>query len=558
MTSAPDDKKYDRRLCLILIVVLAIGYAALQNGRWVPVSDGDFYVPLARNIARGEGYYFNRQPVKVAPPGWPVLVAAAMRVWPSFWLINLLPMACSLAAAGLWYRVLRRLGSARRSFLVVLVSALLFWSYHLTVVLHSEALFGLLLAAAVLLAFQINERKALGWRLPLLLAVCAALPLARWIGLLSWLIVGGVLLSGQLRPRLNRHWISFVLSTAVIVGVFVAARRAVDRPAPPPPSGPTTQRAAPAPVPVASSSSFAVMPRIDVDTYLGRLSRSGMWVADVLWMPCQVGISWGPLGLVANVVGWCLIGLYVVALLRGARRRQWVWVGVFLYCGALCLRWRWVNARYLITLTPFLILAILMGLDWLSGLARSRPWRTSWRAARASFVGSLLACNLALMAVDVWIARSRDFHGRYYGGQAKGVIAAARWLNQRRVADGELAVSKGYVNIGRRRLNGFGLNAMILLTDRLVLYVPGRVCNGPPNRRLLKWAGREGVRYYLYRPPVSPWRVWHFRMPWLQRTVTGKPVAENPYWELYELKDGAAVRVDLPVGSDSPRRVPGM
>ena len=67
------------------------------------------------------------------------------------------------------------------------------------------------------------------------------------------------------------------------------------------------------------------------------------------------------------------------------------------------------------------------------------------------------------------------------------------------------------------------------------------------------------MRYYLYYPPVSPWRVWHFRMPWLQRMVTGETaIPNNPHWVLYALEDGRAVKVDPPPSGDWPTRLPGL
>src|SRR6185295_11272654 len=69
--SAPnhDDRKY----FFITIASLICIYALLQNRYWVPSGDSEVYISIARNIARGDGYTFNGQPVQMVPPGWPVV-----------------------------------------------------------------------------------------------------------------------------------------------------------------------------------------------------------------------------------------------------------------------------------------------------------------------------------------------------------------------------------------------------------------------------------------------------------------------------------------------------
>jgi len=97
-----------------------------------------------------------------------------------------------------------------------------------------------------------------------------------------------------------------------------------------------------------------------------------------------------------------------------------------------------------------------------------------------------------------------------------------------------------------------------MLLDMPIRVVPASICAGEPNEKLAEWAREENVRFFLYRPPVSPWRLWHFRVPWLQEKLTGTKPANNPYWVLYELRDGVFARVDPPAIRNWPRQVPGM
>jgi hypothetical protein len=113
------------------------------------------------------------------------------------------------------------------------------------------------------------------------------------------------------------------------------------------------------------------------------------------------------------------------------------------------------------------------------------------------------------------------------------------------VKDGEISVNVFYVNLGRQRPNGEGLRTMILLTDRAVRGGPVG-CTGEPNEALLKWAGKYDVKYYLYRPPVSPWRALHFKLKRVQQILTGKEdIPENESWVLFELSKNGSHKVDL-------------
>jgi hypothetical protein len=134
-------------------------------------------------------------------------------------------------------------------------------------------------------------------------------------------------------------------------------------------------------------------------------------------------------------------------------------------------------------------------------------------------------------------------------------------VNERGIADGDVAVSSVYGNLGRERPNGEGLRSMFMLTGKGIRSVPKRVCTAEPDDELLRWAQLQGrnVKFYLYRPPVSPWRALHFKIRWVQEKLTGKKdIPENPSWVLYELSKDSARKVELPAVSDWPRRVPGM
>ena len=78
-----------RRILALLVAI----FLALHNPYWIRHGDSEVFLSLARNIAGGQGYRFNSQPVAIVPPGWPLVLAAAMKFTTSLALLKLLPMA---------------------------------------------------------------------------------------------------------------------------------------------------------------------------------------------------------------------------------------------------------------------------------------------------------------------------------------------------------------------------------------------------------------------------------------------------------------------------------
>src|SRR4051794_38204171 len=84
----------DWALWLVTMVTVVSLLVPLINPYWVPVSDSDAYLAIGRSLALGQGYTFNGHPVAVVPPGWPLILAAAMQVTTSFWCLKLMLLAC--------------------------------------------------------------------------------------------------------------------------------------------------------------------------------------------------------------------------------------------------------------------------------------------------------------------------------------------------------------------------------------------------------------------------------------------------------------------------------
>jgi hypothetical protein len=225
-------------------------------------------------------------------------------------------------------------------------------------------------------------------------------------------------------------------------------------------------------------------------------------------------------------------------------------------------------------LKPVVIVATLFVALVLANLLRKRLSERSidriCSALLATFAVSLVLCNGALWAVDAYVARSRDFYTRYEAGLNKDLIAACKWLNEAH-PEAQVAISRRYYNMGRLKANSeLGTRIAAMLTDRSILRVPDNYVKAPGpeyvrdprrNENFVEWARQLDIKYVLFQPKVSPWRVFHFRMAWLQARMSDDPIDDTGAgWRLYEIPpDGdAARRVQIPSAENWPTRVPGM
>ena len=556
-TAQPGEWKH----CLAAMLLLWLAYLLIENALWHPGPDTAYYISVSRSLAQHGTFTFNGLPVGKIPPLWPLLLAAAMKLSASFRFLNLIPAAFLVGASGFWYYVLRRFASPGKSLGAVLLSGLLFYWYSAAVDLRSEGLFCFLLAAALLLAMQFAEGRQQAWRIAIVAFLCALMVCVRWAGLTAVFPVAAAMAAGQLKPRLNRQCIGVAIVILSTIGSFLILRHTLA--ALPGMSGRPMRQADPdfgagedmdgAPI----VSMQAVIDPKGLRDMGGRIAASGKWITSLLWMPMFLGVTSRSVGILTNTVGWLLILLFGCCLYHHAQRRQWLWVGVLLYCVAIVARWAVVNPRYLVPIAPSALLGAWLGIDAVA--ARFRRLTKPCKIAAVLFVASIALCNSALWAIDLYITHSPDFYSKYLAGETEQLIAAADYLNSRNVQDGQISVSPYYLNLGRQRPNGQGWRCMHLLTGRGIHVISRKMCTGEPNKALLNWAPTKGIKYYLYRPPVSPWRAHHFRVAWLQRLLTGqKDIPENPSWVLYELTRHNATLIELPKVPKYPRRVPGM
>src|SRR5438034_1147540 len=154
------------RVWAITVAVIAAAYLLLVNPYWVPGGDSELYLAAGRSLAQGHGYKFNGQLINISPPGWPLVIAGALKLLPSFALIKFITLACMLGAMSLWYWLLLRFTSPTMASIVTLATAIGSHVYSLSFWAHSDALFCLIALGAMVVACQINEnRSPIRWRI---------------------------------------------------------------------------------------------------------------------------------------------------------------------------------------------------------------------------------------------------------------------------------------------------------------------------------------------------------------------------------------------------------
>jgi len=390
--------------------------------------------------------------------------------------------------------------------------------------------------------------------------LCAAAVTVRWAAVLNFVLVAAVLAGGLVRRQSReasqsgtwtiRQWrqqrapiFALCLALFATLATFAAWRIAL-RVTPQEAAAAEAINAADEEVStadnnVAGSYQLIQKPEHGILGYARRFGTWGDWLSYLFWQPLRLGQSIAPIEAVSVLAGTALLLTLMAAAWNGLGRGQWLWTGVLIYTLALAINWQHANARYLVPVI-FLLLAGIF--DGAAVIARRWPQRRRWVGAGvAAFVASLIVCNGALWAVEVDVERSTDFYARYEAGLHRDLIVAARYLSEKGAGDVQIGVSERYENLGRIRIGRSSLRELAMLTGKAIVSVPIRYCDPTPADGsapiLLNWvrqAKGAPIKWYLFEPDVSPWRVWHFRLGWLQQMHEGAPpIDTGAGWRLY-------------------------
>ena len=601
----------------ILLGVLTGAVALLlQNGYWSMGNDSAYYLTLARSFRNGAGYVGARR----VPPGWPFFLAGVLSVSWQFWFVNAVLKVLMVAAALGYYLFLSRRIPPKKAFYAVLLASILWWWYRFYYSPFSEALFIPVFVACLLLADRVRDRQVFGWEALSLILLASSLPVIRWAGIVIVPVVCGTLVAGQIKPSLKPNFLCAVAVSVAALASFGVVFRTLNRPGgkaaeqrprvvyrAPVKEGPIDegnqqggqqeaeqqgtgqdsggqetggqtnqsedtqgkgsekdggQKGEDGGAQQASHGIWAIL----AEGSYKRVEQAGQWISGMFWPPLTLGkrfTLWGNFKVrhLANIVGFILWGLALVQVVKLTGRYRWMWGFVLFYSFFLIAIWH-PNPRYIIPVAPVLISAIFGGYESirirLKKILRGNG-DNLLRCSRWILIAGIVAPNLVLLGTSVAVQRSPDYYGSYMAGRYKEIIAAARHLSSEASAEGSIGINRRYLNFGKVVKNKLAARVLLFLTDRRVLFYPPEIDPDGPGPEVAKWAKTYDAEYFLYRPPTNPWRIWHFRMPSLQRWVTGeKNIERNPYWVLYKRTDTGLKRVELsesPAGITSVPRV---
>jgi hypothetical protein len=231
-----------------------------------------------------------------------------------------------------------------------------------------------------------------------------------------------------------------------------------------------------------------------------------------------------------------------------------------------------VNARYYVPIYFLLLIGMLRAGEGLRSFG-NRWWRGLIACLLWLFLGSVMLTNVGLWAKDVQVARSSDFYHVYEAGLNETIISAGKYLGRDDLGPGGIAVTPVYTNMGKKRQSQFTLRVTHMLTDKPIVNLPKEKQVAPSVPRLAWWCQNYGIRWYVHQHPISPWRVWHYRVPekWQER-LQGSPVEKyETGWTLYRLVPSVPaipgvfdevspklIRIDTPESRDWPTHVPGL
>src|SRR5262249_20990332 len=158
-----------------------------------------------------------------------------------------------------------------------------------------------------------------------------------------------------------------------------------------------------------------------------RVRDSGKWFSWLLWQEFRFAGGDGNKRLrnTDTIVGWLLIICLAAWGWVSLQKREWIWLGVGVYCAFLCLNWPNPNPRYLVPLLPFILWGITEGIKTIFAWFGKLQWGTKLVTV---MLLSIALGNGALLAVDVMVARSGDFYSKYEAGIDASLISCVKYL----------------------------------------------------------------------------------------------------------------------------------
>src|SRR5450432_1624513 len=352
----PLERRGNRRLPAIALLIITILYLLLQNPYWVRYGDSELYLSMARSIARGEGYVYNGQHVSIVTPAWPYILAGAMKISPSLSFLKLLPMFCMLGFFTLAAALLLEITTPMLTACCLVTAALLQPVFYLSYMFFSDGLFAFVGLLAAWLGLRIARGRDSWLSIVVLCLLCALNMMVRWAALQWFVVIGAAVLDGEFLPQFNRKWIAFTLAATTTVGVFFAMR-AILRVDP--------SQIDPRYDTLVSGGYDLFNSNQDYASYSQRFINFGQWTGGLLWKPGQTFRAFRDGD---NAIGWILsLLIFIFAIIPAIKQRRWIWVGAAAYVVMLGIDWPTPVVRYIVPLAPFIVFAAYSSIVRMTG-----------------------------------------------------------------------------------------------------------------------------------------------------------------------------------------------
>ncbi|MEL7237851.1 MAG: hypothetical protein AAGK78_03240, partial [Planctomycetota bacterium] len=217
---------------VMLLAVLTLLLGLLVNPWWVPTGDSEVFLVAGRNLANGGGLVYGNTRLAFVPPGWPMVLAGMMTLTDQVIWLKLFQVVCMGAFLWMSFRVLCRFTSPGKAALATGLAAICSPLYPLSVWLHSDPLFCVLMIAAMAVALQWSDGHWPGWTIGVVFVLLIAGLLIRWAGLPMSVVVAAACLGGgaagaessRERPSRLSRWLVAGLMLVVAFASFLTIR----------------------------------------------------------------------------------------------------------------------------------------------------------------------------------------------------------------------------------------------------------------------------------------------------------------------------------------------
>jgi len=110
---------FTTRRAVAVVLTVVLGFFLSVNASWKATPDSALYLELGESLGQGRGYLFNNERHTYVPPGYPAMVAAAVRyAGGGFFCYRAMMALLGLIAAGLGYLLVHRLAGRDAGLLI--------------------------------------------------------------------------------------------------------------------------------------------------------------------------------------------------------------------------------------------------------------------------------------------------------------------------------------------------------------------------------------------------------------------------------------------------------